>query len=819
MIRSRALVHRLALGSLPFVLAACGGTGDSGLFGGGTGTSGATTTGTGTGAGGSSTTGTTGTGHGGGGGGGATGGAGGGSPGCTPGEVADCYTGPAGTEGVGACKAGKKTCAPDGAGFGACEGEVLPAPETCLAPGDEDCDGQTNEEGAGCVCAPGSSTPCYTGPAGTLGVGVCKSGTQACLDSGLGYGNCEGEVLPQTETCDTPVDDDCDGLVNESGPGCVCVPGAVQSCYSGPAGTLGVGVCQAGTQACDALGKSWGACLGQVLPSQENCNDAVDDDCNGLVNEGGPGCVCLPGSTASCYEGPPGTQGVGVCKGGTKTCNALGTGYGACQGQVVPSLDTCTNALDDDCNGSAFTCPADQSCDAGSNTCVKDPCAPGVLGTSNVGCEYYAAVTDNRQLQDKVGFQFGVSVQNAGAAAATITITRGGVAVTSGTVAAGTAQFFTLPWIVELVSPQSSLVSRAAAAGGAYRIVSSVPVTVAQWSTTAATGPNNAYSATNDTSLLLPVNAWGSSYRVASRARQAGRPGFYAVVAAQDNTVVTLVPSATGKTVQPGGGVAADGTGTVTLAKGDVLEVLTAGGNTDPDPSDLTGTLVSASAPVQVFGGHECTQVPYNVFACDHLEEVMLPLSALGKTYVLTSPRVEANTARPHVVRVVGTQPGTTLAYEPPIPNAPASIANAGDFVEIGPLPDAFKLTASAKVLVADYIADDNGLVTNVDPAMTLAIPIEQQRTGYPLFAPATGGFATFVNVTAPIGAQVLVDGAPPAGPWTPIGASGLAWARVPLAAGAHAVSSAQPIGAQVYGLAFYTAVYYPAGTNLLTLP
>jgi hypothetical protein len=44
-----------------------------------------------------------------------------------------------------------------------------------------------------------------------------------------------------------------------------CVPDLVmQSCYTGPAATLNVGVCQAGTQSCtDALG----SCEGEVTPS------------------------------------------------------------------------------------------------------------------------------------------------------------------------------------------------------------------------------------------------------------------------------------------------------------------------------------------------------------------------------------------------------------------------------------------------------------------------------------------------------------------------------------------------------------------------
>lgn len=61
---------------------------------------------------------------------------------CTPGAMESCYTGPAATQGVGLCKAGTRTCDADGMGFGACNGEVLPATEVCMTPADEDCDGQ-----------------------------------------------------------------------------------------------------------------------------------------------------------------------------------------------------------------------------------------------------------------------------------------------------------------------------------------------------------------------------------------------------------------------------------------------------------------------------------------------------------------------------------------------------------------------------------------------------------------------------------------------------------------------------------------------------
>ncbi|WP_437756218.1 hypothetical protein [Sorangium sp. So ce1389] len=87
-----------------------------------------------------------GAGGGGAGGGGAagSGGAGGGDPAetCVPGSVIACYSGPAGTRGVGTCAAGTQTCRPDGFGYGPCTDEVTPADEACFTPEDESCDGE-----------------------------------------------------------------------------------------------------------------------------------------------------------------------------------------------------------------------------------------------------------------------------------------------------------------------------------------------------------------------------------------------------------------------------------------------------------------------------------------------------------------------------------------------------------------------------------------------------------------------------------------------------------------------------------------------------
>jgi hypothetical protein len=69
---------------------------------------------------------------------------------CVPGEVEACYSGDPEQIDVGECKAGERVCEADGE-WGACAGEVLPAPEQCVPGEDHDCDGVPNN--AGCLPA------------------------------------------------------------------------------------------------------------------------------------------------------------------------------------------------------------------------------------------------------------------------------------------------------------------------------------------------------------------------------------------------------------------------------------------------------------------------------------------------------------------------------------------------------------------------------------------------------------------------------------------------------------------------------------------
>ncbi len=481
-------------------------------------------------------------------------------------------------------------------------------------------------------------------------------------------------------------------------------------------------------------------------------------------------------------------------------------------------------------------------------------CDEAAAAKSYVGCDYWPTVTAN--IVQGV-FDFAVAVANVGTEKANITVTGPGGTNQQVAVEPESLGVVYLPWVPELkgnesTGPSASVVAKT----GAFHLVSDKPVVVYQfnpiefkasggapgkdWSKCrrmSLTAPE-CYSYSNDASLLLPSSAMTGNYRVMGSTgftRQGGGGLFgggttnmsatLSITATADATKVDvkLGPKAD---VLAGGGVsaaAAGGVVTVTLAKGDVVQLVARPGVS----FDFSGSVVSADKPVQVISGVPCLDVPQNVVACDHVEETLFPAETLGKRYVVMTPTGPKKNRVGQVVRIYGNEDGTTLTYLPSKPAGCPDTLAAGQVGDCGTVATDFEVTGDKSFGIATFLlggaqADPDWNPNTMsepqgDPSQSFAVAVEQYRKKYVFLAP-TDYKASFADVVAPEGAKLRLDGQDVSAQLEKIEGTTFARARLSLGAGkngAHVLDAEQPVGLQVIGYGDNTSYQYPGGLNL----
>jgi hypothetical protein len=238
----------------------------------------------------------------------------------------------------------------------------------------------------------------------------CGSSTQqgfgATDDGGAGAdGTSDGHSLVHPDSGMGDVSLNTDGApphtcnpMSEDLSGCSCTTnGMARACYTADPKTRNVGACKDGSQTCVKSGEvgTWGPCNGAVTPGTEDCAGMVDTNCNGKVGCADPTCAanpacntgCTNGQTRPCYDGPSGTENVGVCKDGTQTCTN-GQWPTACTGEVLPGPVNCCDAIDHACSGlpgcfNLFQCITAACCQPPS--CMSQGVDPGCVCPQGAG--------------------------------------------------------------------------------------------------------------------------------------------------------------------------------------------------------------------------------------------------------------------------------------------------------------------------------------------------------------------------------------------------------------------------------------------------
>jgi hypothetical protein len=307
--------------------------------------------------------------------------------------------------------------------------------------------------------------------------------------------------------------------------------------------------------------------------------------------------------------------------------------------------------------------------------------------------------------------------------------------------------------------------------------------------------------ATTDAYLGLPTDILGTEYITLGYKNVNVLNGTqFAIVGVTNGTTVTITPSVT-TGIHPAGVPY-----NVVMNQGETYQLR----NTNVAPADVSGTIITATNPIAVFGGHQCANIPQGFTFCDHLVEELPPTSAWGKSFV-TMPL--ATRLRGDTFRILASVNGTAVNVNGVL----VATLNRGQYHEqliAGPS----QITASQPVLVAQY--SNSSLFDNVtsDPFEMLIPPFEQFLGSYTVSTPASGFRANFINVVAPNAAIGLVtlDGlAIPPGSFTAIGASGFSGAQVPVTLGSHHLEASLPFGAFVYGFDEFDSYGYPGGMSL----
>lgn len=596
------------------------------------------------------------------------------------------------------------------------------------------------------------------------------------------------------------------------------------------------------------------ACAAEEPINTGSQSEVVSGDATGMDGQVTDG-LCTPGAVKECTS--DGAFEV--------VCNPDGDGWTAspCEDAdekptscIDGSCTVCTpltrRCRDDDhadtCveDGSAWIETANCSASGEGRFCVQGTCVRlcdlNLKQNTNMGCEYWAGDLDNAFVNgdggvlDAQGAQYAILVSNpdpSRPASVEIHNSEGRVLHDSKGVPFPTGKL--LPRSLRIYKMPRRDINGTVHAPLAYRVTTSIPTIAYQFNPLAN---EEVYS--NDASLLIPSQSLDREHYIMTREQShESIRAYLTVIGTVANTDVSV--TVTARTLA-GEGIPALEPGESlnrTLAAFDVLNI-----ETDGTGEDLTGSRVVSSRRVAVFGGSEGSNAPNTercnmasgvceydpetpceshedcagfVTCCaDHIEQQLFPVKTWSTRYIAarTSPRGN----EPELWRIMAARDNTVVNTIPTQASVP--VLDAGEWYEFSAMDD-FEIVASAPVMVGQFMTSEHapgpgeqsGDAKTGDPAFLLVPPVEQFRDNYIVLTPPDFDF-NFVNVVAPMAAEIVVDGKP-VGPLNPVGTGEFGRARIEVGEGVIRLDGDQPFGVTVYGFGQYVSYGYPGGLNL----
>ncbi|XP_054752591.2 uncharacterized protein LOC129258325 [Lytechinus pictus] len=234
---------------------------------------------------------------------------------------------------------------------------------------------------------------------------------------------------------------------------------------------------------------------------------------------------------------------------------------------------------------------------------------------------------------------------------------------------------------------------------------------------------------TNDGFVAIPTDAVGKEYVIASYDIVTGQWSVFTITGTQQGTRIQVVPSQ--RILHARQWYNAGQIINVQLSEAQSVQFRC--------PDDLTGTYITADKPVAVVSGATCTRVPRSMQRCDHLVEMLPPISTLGTRFSVL-PLLNRTG---YVFRMIAARPNTKVHLAGTI----YTLGQRGSFREFNQdaqLP--VTITSNRPLLVMQY---GKGMDINFwgDPFMSIVPPVEQYMEGMTTFGPlAQSGQDMFFN-------------------------------------------------------------------------